>query len=126
MNLEFLRRLAFSLLAFVPLPAIGGETFLYMAEEHGCLWCERWDEEISHIYPKTAEGKTAPLVRYDLHGEAPADITFQSRVHFTPTFILVEDGVEVGRIEGYPSEDFFWGLLSQLFEQAEIELKPTG
>lgn len=96
-----------------------------MAEEHGCAWCARWDAEISHIYPKTAEGRTAPLVRYDLRGDDP-DVTFQRRVSFTPTFILVEDGVEVARIEGYPGEDFFWALLAEMFEQAKIPVAETG
>lgn len=96
-----------------------------MAEEQGCYWCARWDQEIAHIYPKTAEGKTAPLRRYDLHSEAP-DATLESRVRYTPTFILVEDGREVGRIEGYPGEDFFWGLLSIMFERANILLEQTG
>lgn len=102
------------------------ETYLLMAEEHGCVWCERWNREISHIYPKTAEGRAAPLVRYDLNGDAPDDVAFARRVHFTPTFILVEDGQEVGRIEGYPGEDFFWGLLNMMFQTAEIPLDPTG
>lgn len=97
------------------------ETLLYMAEEHGCMWCERWTDELGDIYPKTVEGKTAPLVRYDLHSETP-DVAFAKSVHFTPTFILVSDGVEVGRIEGYPGEDFFWGLLALAFERAEISL----
>lgn len=110
----------------MPLTANAGETTLFMAEEHGCLWCARWNEEISHIYPKTPEGITAPLVRFDLHGDIPENVTFQSRVRFTPTFILVQDGIEVGRIEGYPGEDFFWGLLSMMFERADIELEPTG
>ena len=102
------------------------ETYLLMAEEHGCVWCERWNKEISHIYPKTAEGKAAPLVRYNLNGESPANVTFVRRVHYTPTFILVEDGQEVGRIEGYPGEDFFWGLLGMMFEDAKIVLETTG
>jgi thioredoxin-related protein len=106
--------------------AAQAETRLLMAEEHGCYWCERWDDEIAQIYPKTREGRTAPLERYDLHGEAPQDVTFTSGVVFTPTFILVEDGQEVGRIEGYPGEDFFWGLLTILFENADIPLAPTG
>lgn len=112
------------MLTWLPLSA-SAETYLLMAEEHGCAWCARWNEEISHIYPKTAEGRTAPLVRYDLHGETP-DVEFVRRVHFTPTFILVEDGREVGRIEGYPGEDFFWGLLGMMFEQARIPLDQTG
>ena len=33
---------------------------------------------------------------------------------FTPTFAVVENGWEVGRIRGYPGDDFFWGLLGQI------------
>lgn len=109
----------------LPLPA-SAETLLLMAEEHGCVWCERWNKEISAIYPKTPEGQAAPLVRYDLHGEQPENVNFARRVHFTPTFILVEDGVEVGRIEGYPGEDFFWGLLSIMLEEAGVSVDTTG
>ena len=31
--------------------------------------------------------------------------------------MLVENGQEVGRIEGYPGDAFFWGLLERLVEQ---------
>lgn len=110
---------------WLPIPA-SAETYLLMAEEHGCAWCARWDEEISHIYPKTDEGRTAPLQRYDLHGETPKDVTLARRVSFTPTFILITDGVEVGRIEGYPGEDFFWSLLTMMFEEAGIPVETTG
>ena len=97
------------------------EVRLLMAEERGCIWCARWNDEIAPAYPKTAEGRAAPLYRYDLQSdEAPADLA--ARVHFTPTFILVRDGVELSRIEGYPGEDFFWGLLGQMLSQADIEI----
>lgn len=108
----------------LPLPAVA-ETYLLMAEEAGCYWCGRWNEEISHIYPKTVEGQTAPLRRYDLHSETP-DVAFIRKVRFTPTFILVEDGEEKGRIEGYPGEDFFWGLLTMMFERANISLEKAS
>lgn len=114
-------RLIFLAIALVMPAKLGAQTFLYMAEEHGCMWCERWTEELGAIYPKTAEGQTAPLVRYDLHNETP-NIVLSKSVHFTPTFILVSDGIEVGRIEGYPGEDFFWGLLGIAFERAGISL----
>jgi len=115
-----LRALALSLTVLLPIAGTA-DTRLLMAEENGCYWCGKWNEEIAHIYPKTVEGRTAPLQRYDLHSETP-DVTFVRRVHFTPTFILVENGKEVGRIEGYPGEDFFWGLLTMMFERAEIPL----
>ncbi|MBL3206218.1 thioredoxin family protein, partial [Klebsiella pneumoniae] len=36
---------------------------------------------------------------------------------YTPTFILVDGGREIGRIEGYPGADFFWGLLERLAQR---------
>lgn len=112
--------LALAVAGMLPLVA-AAEPQLLMAEESGCYWCAKWDEEIAHIYPKTSEGRAAPLQRFDLHGETP-DVEFVNRVHFTPTFILVDDGKELGRIEGYPGEDFFWGLLAEMFRRAGIPL----
>lgn len=106
--------------------AARAETFLFMAEESGCFWCARWNAEIAHIYPNTAEGRAAPLRRFDLHGEPPEGVAFDGRVRFSPTFILVYDGREVGRIEGYPGEDFFWGLLQQMLLDSQISMEKTG
>ena len=98
------------------------QTSLVMVEEHGCVWCARWNDEISDIYPKTAEGKAAPLQRIDIHAARPGYITFARSLHFTPTFVLVVNGKEVSRIEGYPGEDFFWGLLGRMLVQADIDV----
>jgi hypothetical protein len=103
-------------------PAVQAQTVLVMVEEQGCIWCARWNEEISSIYPKTDEGKAAPLQRIDIHAPRPEDITFTRRLGFTPTFVLVVDGQEVSRIEGYPGEDFFWGLLGQMLSNANIDI----
>ncbi|THH39160.1 hypothetical protein E4Z66_00115 [Aliishimia ponticola] len=102
------------------------DTFLLMAEQIGCHYCKRWDAEISAIYPKTNEGRTAPLRRYDIHDGTPDGIALARSVRFTPTFVLVKDGVERGRIEGYPGEDFFWGLLGLMFERAQIDPATSG
>lgn len=88
---------------------------LVMVEQVGCSWCARWNAEISDIYPKTAEGRQAPLRRVDLH-DLPDDITFVSHPVFTPTFVLVQDGQELGRLEGYNGDEFFWFLLNKLLE----------
>ena len=119
-----LKPLALSLALLAPLPATA-EVYLLMAEEAGCMWCARWNRDVGPVYPKTAEGRAAPLVRYDIHGDTP-DVDFARRVMFTPTFILVEDGQERGRIEGYPGEDFFWGLLGRMLEDAGLPLDPSG
>lgn len=90
---------------------------LVMVEETHCHWCERWNEEIGVIYDKTAEGKRAPLRRVEISDDLPEGIEFKTRANFTPTFVLIEDGQEVGRIEGYPGEHFFWPMLGQLLKK---------
>ena len=101
---------------------------LVMVEQTGCEWCERWNEEIAPAYPKTTEGKFAPLRRVDLHN-MPTDLEIARRVNFTPTFLIVEDGRELVRLEGYPGADFFWPVLAKLLKEHtdyEIRIGDSG
>lgn len=93
---------------------VAAETRLLMGVEDGCMWCARWEAQIGPIYPKTTEGEMAPLWQVDINDPLPSDVTLDRPMVFTPTFVVLEDGVEVGRIEGYPGEDFFWGFLGQI------------
>ena len=93
---------------------------LVMFEQTWCEWCERWDEEIGVVYAKTDEGRAAPLRRVDIHDERPEELDAIGGIAFTPTFVLVEDGEELGRIAGYPGEDFFWPMLGKLLEKRAI------
>ena len=105
------------LAAALALPASAAE--LVMFEASYCEWCEVWDEEIGVVYAKTDEGKAAPLRRVDLHDERPEDLEDVRGIAFTPTFVLMEEGREIGRVVGYPGEDFFWPMLGQLLEKLE-------
>jgi hypothetical protein len=93
-----------------------GDVRLLMFEEHGCYWCEKWDEEVSAIYPKTQEGRAAPLERINIHTSIPENISLNTQPVYTPTFVVVKDSSEIGRIEGYPGADFFWGLLGNVLK----------
>ncbi len=108
------RKIAIMIISLlVAVPNFGRTAELLMFEQEGCQYCRMWDTVIAPIYPKTAEGEIAPLHRIHIReqGEVPY---LESRIMFTPTFVLVEDGQEIGRIEGYPGEDFFWGLLGMM------------
>lgn len=102
------------------------QTRLLMAEEPGCYWCARWNAEIAETYPKTSEGEAAPLVRFDIRNGPPDSVTFKYAVRYTPTFVLTQDGAEIGRIEGYPGEDFFWGILGQLLQEVAQSPAKSG
>jgi hypothetical protein len=98
---------------------------LVMLEETGCPWCERWNREIGVIYHKTDEGRRAPLRRVDIDGALPNDLKFLVKGNFTPAFVLVDGGREIGRIRGYPGEDFFWGLLQMMLRKLPAAAPPA-
>ncbi|KZM48725.1 transcriptional regulator [Labrenzia sp. OB1] len=97
------------------LPA--GAAELIMLEQPGCVWCKRWNEEIGVAYPKTEEGRRAPLRRVDITDTWPEDLSGIARERLTPTFVLIENGVEIDRLRGYPGEHFFWPLLAGMLEK---------
>jgi hypothetical protein len=112
-------------LAFLPLSAAGvgwrAELQLMMVEQPGCIWCARWDEEIGLEYPLTDRRQVRALARA-CNCATPcrkASRWFRPPV-FTPTFVLVQNGIETGRIEGYPGGHFFWPLLAGLIDSAAV------
>lgn len=110
--------LAAALVAVLPDVAAAGELELLMFEQPGCIYCAAWNAEVAPEYPLTEEGRAAPLRRLQLRDPLPEGLELVAPPVFTPTFVLVEDGVESGRIAGYPGEDFFWPLLGQLIAGA--------
>lgn len=90
---------------------------LLMLEQTGCSWCEKWHEEIGDIYPKTRENKIAPLRQVDIDDPWPKDLANVRKDVFTPTFIVVENGKEIGRLRGYAGDEFFWSLLNEILDK---------
>ena len=87
---------------------------LVMFEAAGCAYCRLWNDEIGRIYPRSDLGATAPLRRVDIDAPRPSDLETIGGVVFTPTFVLIDNGAEVGRITGYIGEFQFWGLLQRM------------
>jgi len=102
---------------FLSTAQMHAEVRLMMVEEVGCPWCERWKAEIGPIYPKTSEGRIAPLFKVMIHAPLEDEIVLNSPPVYTPTFILLNDGQEVGRIEGYQSDEFFWWFMETMIKK---------
>lgn len=102
---------------FTSIPGDAAE--LVMFEQPACPWCAAFNREIAEIYPKTAEGRAAPLRRLDISAPLPPDLAFIKIERLTPLFVLVDRGREIGRIRGYPGDTFFWGLLANLIERMD-------
>ena len=98
-------------------------TELLMIESDYCPYCRKFDREIADIYPRTTQGKRAPLRRHTLGDALPEryatlDITPNT---MTPTFILIDNNEEVDRLVGYNGDEFFWYLLNDLFSKLQTK-----
>lgn len=102
------------LLAGAAGPAVAAE-LLYIRDA-GCPYCRVFEAEVRPIYDKTPEGRRAPLRPVEFRGQDLKAFTLKRPVRYTPTFVLMEGGVEIGRIEGYPGDEFFWSRLAQMLE----------
>ena len=95
---------------------------LVVVEQPGCEYCELWDEQVGIVYHKTPEGRFAPLKRVQIH-HIPKNLELLP-VTYTPTFVVIRNRKEIGRLIGYISEDFFWQMLADILKKTGF--KSTG
>lgn len=105
-------------------PAKARAAELLMFESGGCVYCLRWDRDVGSIYDKTPEAKILPLRRIDVNRQSASGVALQSPVRYTPTFVVVDRGREIGRIEGFISDESFWGLLDVLAAKVVAAIAP--
>ncbi|BDA86026.1 hypothetical protein Sa4125_35680 [Aureimonas sp. SA4125] len=88
-----------------------------MFEQRACPFCARFIEEIAPDYPRSAAGALAPLRRVDIYESRTGDVPGLDPAVFTPTFVLVDGGSEIGRLVGYPGRRYFYGELQALIDR---------
>lgn len=98
-------------------PAAAAE--LVMFEAVGCPWCKQWNEEVGIGYDKSEEAKVLPLRRVDMKAPFPADLKHIGGIVYSPTFVVIDQGREIGRIQGYPGEENFWWMLDTLVQRLQ-------
>lgn len=96
---------------------------LVMFERDGCVWCLRWNREIGAVYDRTDEGRRLPLRR--VNAGRPPGFALAGPVIYAPTFVVVDNGREIGRITGYAGQDSFWGLLGKLIPPTPVGVPPA-
>lgn len=116
-----LRRLvlALTLLPLLGPAALAADLRLIMFELDGCPFCRAWHAEVGGAWPLTPEGQAAPLTVVNIRAPLPEGVTLAEPVRVSPTFVLLKDGAEAGRITGYSDEGFFWGLAGQMIARAQ-------
>ena len=94
------------------LPGTGFELIAF--EAPGCNYCPIFRRDVVPSYAATRAGKTAPLRFIDVNDRAADQLQLSGPVTMVPTVVLVRDGVEIGRINGYFGRENMHRMLDTL------------
>lgn len=103
-----------------PIDLKSAPAVLVMIGDRGCPYCARFEREVAPGYTASDDGKVAPLAR---RFRLDADVAFIPRIVYSPTFVMLVRGREVGRIVGYPGADLFWMQVAGLLSNARGALE---
>jgi thioredoxin-related protein len=84
---------------------------LIMFESPSCGTCKLFKREVLPIYAASPAGKVFPLWVVEMGSKLSFRIN--QPVTFTPTFIWVDNGVEVGRFSGYYGKEKFFSIVNK-------------
>jgi len=111
----------FSLLFTIPASAAE----LLMIHNPACVFCQAFMRDVAPGYNETKQGKALFLTVIDLSVFENRKWLGQElkagnikRIHGTPTFIIYDDGKEIGRVEGYGGKEWFYQKLDEAVKES--------
>ena len=95
------------------LQTAAADSRLIMVTSDYCPSCQAWELDVGKVYDKSPYATTLPLTRVEIGSKMPGGVTFQKPVVGTPTFLIIHNGQEIGRQNGYIDAEMFWWWLSE-------------
>ena len=96
--------------------ALASNLRLVMFTSKDCPVCQARERKIGSIYKKSHYQVTLPLTRLNFSTPRPDWLSIQKPISGTPTFVIIKNGHEIGRILGFTDPEMFWWQLSSFTE----------
>lgn len=88
-------------------------------EAPGCNYCPILRRDVLPSYAATRAGRSAPIRFIDVNDAAARGFQLSAPVTMVPTLVLVRDGVEIGRINGYFGRESMHHMLNTLLPRPD-------
>lgn len=97
--------------------AAAAEARLIMVTSEYCPYCQAWERDVGVVYDKSPYATKLPLSRVKIGSKMPDNVAIEKPVIGTPTFLIIRNGREIDRQNGYiNAEMFFWWLSEHKIE----------
>ena len=111
--LSLIKAFTLALILIAPNKIAAADSRLIMVTSDHCSYCQAWELDVGAVYDKSPYARTLPLTRVDIGSKKLEDVTFQKPVVGTPTFLIIHNGQEIDRQNGYIGAEMFWWWLSE-------------
>lgn len=103
----------------VDAPAMGAATMeLVVMEAPGCTYCTLFRRDVLPSYETSERAKDVPIRFVDINDEAADALGLDGPVDVVPTFVVLKNNKEVGRIPGYTGPEIFFHTINYLLAGA--------
>jgi len=86
-----------------------------------CAPCRKFKKEVLPGWKESELGARIELRMAEMKDQTRLGIGFAEKIVEVPVFVLVENGVEVGRVVGYTTARKFWAELREALDQQASE-----
>ena len=111
--LSLIKAFTLALTLIAPNKIAAADSRLIMVTSDHCSYCQAWELDVGAVYDKSPYAPTLPLTRVDIGNVKPENVTFQKPIVGTPTFLIIHNGQEIARQNGYTGAEMFWWWLSE-------------
>ena len=86
-------------------------TEIVVFEAPGCHHCTAFREHLGARYAASTTADKAPLRYVDATQPEAANFPLNGEIRLLPTIVVMQDGHEVDRLEGYPLPEMFFSMI---------------
>jgi thioredoxin-related protein len=87
---------------------------LVVMEAPGCTFCSIFRRDVLPAYEASERAKDVPIRFLDVNDVASTKMDLETPVDIVPTFVILKDNKEIGRIPGYVGPETFFHTINYL------------
>lgn len=91
---------------------------LVVMEADGCIYCRLFRRDVLPAFEASEQGRQMTVRFLDINNLESSKLELQSAVDIVPTFVVVRQGKEIGRIPGYVGPENFFHSIDYLLAAA--------
>ena len=92
----------------------GSNVELIVLEAPGCIYCTIFRRDVLPSYQASERARSVPVRFFDVNDSALEQLGLDGPINIVPTFVVLKNNKEIGRIPGYVGPENFYHTINYL------------